>query len=80
MKTGEWLKEPIDLFKDLPKNSPTYGRDHGIYDIYSDSHNNLFLTDYMTEVKSGSSMRRPLRVKFFVMPTRLSYPRRGPCG
>jgi len=76
VKTGEWLQEPIDVFKDLPKDSPAFGRDHGIYDIYSDSRNNLFLTDYMTEV-IGLIDSKTLKVAFYLLPTARSYPRRG---
>jgi virginiamycin B lyase len=74
--TGEWLREPIDTFRDLPKDSPASGRDHGIYDIYSDSQNNLFLTDYMTEV-IGRIDAKTLKVTFYLLPTARSYPRRG---
>jgi virginiamycin B lyase len=76
VRTGVWLPEPIDAFRDLPKDSPAFGRDHNIYDIYSDSHNNLYLTDNFTEI-IGRVDAKTLKVNYYLLPTRESYPRRG---
>ena len=74
-RTGEWDKS-VDVFENIPKGSPAAKRKHDIYDIYSDSQNNLWFTDYGSEF-IGMVDAKTRKVRHWETPTFDSGPRRA---
>jgi virginiamycin B lyase len=71
VRSGKW-DESIDVFKDAP---PVAHR-HDLYDIYSDSQNNLWLTDYGSQLV-GKVDAKTLKITYWSTPTTDSGPRRA---
>jgi len=63
--------ETFEPFKDGPK-----GQNHNVYDVISDSKNNVFFTDFAQE-HIGRIDAKTGEVTLFATPTRRSAPRRG---
>jgi streptogramin lyase len=74
-RTGEWEK-PLDVYQDLPKNSPWAKRPHSIYDIFADSQNNIYGTDFSSELLVKVDAKTG-KVSYYQTPTFNSAPRRG---
>jgi streptogramin lyase len=74
--SGEWDREALDPYKDIPKNSPAGARRHFFYDIYADSRKNVYLTDNSSEYIDRMDARTG---KVVLYPTQKfdSAPRRG---
>jgi virginiamycin B lyase len=69
--TGKW-DDSIDVFQ----NAPPAAHRHELYDIYADSHNNLWLTDYGSELV-GKVDAKTLKITYWKTPTMDSGPRRA---
>lgn len=76
VKTGEWERETINVFRDLPKNLPVATRPQSIYDIFSDSQNNLYVSVFRSEY-IGRLDAQSKKVSFYETPTFDSGPRRA---
>jgi streptogramin lyase len=74
VNSGEW-EAPIDVFRDIPKNSPAANRPHIIYAILTDSKNNLFFSDFASEY-IGRIEAKTGKIDLFPTPTFNSGPRR----
>ena len=76
VRTGEWDRDAISLFQDIPKDSPAATLPHFAYDIYSDTQNNVYLTDfygeYIGKIDAGTG-----KTALHQTPTSYSAPRRG---
>jgi streptogramin lyase len=75
VKSGEW-EDPIDPFKDIPKNSRGAGRTPFIYHIYVDSQNNVYFGHWITDL-IGKVEAKTRKVTYYQTPTNNSGPRRG---
>ena len=75
IKSGEW-EDPIDPFKDIPKNSPGAGITPYIYHIYTDSQNNVYFGHWITDL-IGKVDAKTTKVTYYRTPTKGSGPRRG---
>jgi streptogramin lyase len=75
VRSGKW-EEPIDVYARIPKDSPWAKRPHGIYDIVPDSQNNVYFTDYMSEL-IGKVDAKTEKITFYQTPTFNSAPKRG---
>jgi streptogramin lyase len=77
VKTGEWDREPIDLFKTIGQKLPAAAkRPHSIYDSLSDSQNNIYFTDFSSEF-IGKVNAKTKEITYYQTPTFNSGPRRG---
>ena len=76
VRSGEWEREPIDPYREIPKNSPAAARRHFFYDLYSDSHKNVYLTDNSSEFIDKIDAKTG-KVTFYPTPSFDSAPRRG---
>ena len=76
VRSGEWEREPIDPYREIPKNSPAATRRHFFYDLYADSHKNVYLTDNSSEFIDKMDAETG-KVTFYPTPTFDSAPRRG---
>jgi streptogramin lyase len=74
-RSGEW-EQPIDVYGEIPKNSPWAKRPHNIYDIFPDPQNNVYFTDLNSEL-IGKIDAKTKKVTFYETPTYNSAPRRG---
>jgi streptogramin lyase len=74
-RTGEW-EQPINVYLNIPKDSPSFKRPHNIYDIYVDPQNNLYFTDRLSEL-IGRVDAKTSKITFYRTPTFDSGPRRG---
>ena len=74
LQSGKW--EVMDEKRDIPAGSPAATRPHGIYDIVSDSMNNVYELDIRSEyiVKVDA---KTLKATYYPTPTINSGPRRG---
>jgi streptogramin lyase len=74
LQSGQW--EVMDESRDVPNDSPIRKRPHGIYGILSDSKNNLYELDMLSEyiVKVDAKSRK---ATYYQTPTMKSGPRRG---
>ena len=74
LQSGTW--EVMDEKRDIPAGSPAATRPHGIYDIVSDSMNNVYELDIRSEyiVKVDAKTRK---ATYYPTPTLNSGPRRG---
>ena len=74
VKSGQW--ETFDEKQHVPKDTPAAKRPHGIYDIVSDSKNNLYMLDMKSEyiIKVDA---KTMQLTFNATPTMASGPRRG---
>jgi streptogramin lyase len=70
--------EVFSPYKDLPKDSPFAGPPHGIYGIASDSHNNVYFTDFADRKASsvGRIDAKTGQVTLYPLPTDFARPRR----
>ena len=75
-KSGEWEREAIELFGDIPKNSPWAKRPHMGYDVYGDPQNNLWFTDFRSEL-IGKVDATTKKISYWQTPTYDSGPRRA---
>jgi streptogramin lyase len=75
VRSGEW-EQPIDVYGEIPENSPAAKRSHNVYDIFSDARNNLYITDHESELL-GRVDAKTKKVTFYQTPTFNSGPRRG---
>jgi streptogramin lyase len=75
-KSGEWERESIELFGDIPKNSPWAKRPHFGYDVYGDPQNNLWFTDFRSEL-IGKVDAKTKKISYWQTPTYDSGPRRA---
>ena len=73
--SAEWEK-PIYVFNDIPKSSPAANRPHSIYEIFSDSKNNGYFSDFSSEF-IGKIDSKTRAITFYQTPTLNSAPRRG---
>jgi streptogramin lyase len=73
--SSDW-DEPMDVFKDIPKNLPGASRPHAIYEIFSDSKNNGYFSDFFGEYV-GKIDAKTRAITFYLTPTVGSGPRRG---
>jgi virginiamycin B lyase len=74
LKTGQY--EHFTPYKDLPADSPLVHRPHAIYGLASDSHDNLFFTDFVGRW-IGRIDAQTGQASFYTTPTDNSRPRRG---
>jgi streptogramin lyase len=74
-RSGEW-EDPIDVYRDLPQNSPAANRPQSIYHAFADPQNNLYFTDHDAEF-FGRVDAKTRKVTFYRTPTFNSGPRRG---
>ena len=75
VRSGNW-SEPINLFQDIPKDSPAAARRHFVYDMHSDAKNTAYLWDYYSEYIGKMDIPTG-KMKLFQTPTLDSGPRRG---
>jgi len=74
--SGEWDREIIQPYRDIPKDSPMAAQSHLFYDTYADSRKNVYLTD----ISSGYIEKidaKTLKVTAYQTPTPDSGPRRA---
>lgn len=77
IRTGEWEREPLSVFKNIPPSSPAAAyKEHSIYNIFSDSKNNGYFSDFSNEF-IGKVDAKTKEITFYSIPTRQSAPRRG---
>lgn len=74
LKTGQY--QHFEPYKDLPADSPQAHRPHAIYGLASDSHDNLFFTDFVGRW-IGRIDAQTGQASFYATPTDNSRPRRG---
>jgi streptogramin lyase len=70
--------EAFAPFKNLPNGSPSAGGPHGIYGIASDSHNNVYFTDFADRSDSniGKLDAKTGKVTLYPLATPFARPRR----
>jgi len=74
VRSGQWIA--LDLYKDIPKDSPVAARRHSCYGIAADSQNNMWCMDFSSEY-IGKVDAKTLKVNLYPTPTFDSAPRRG---
>ncbi|HEY3918589.1 MAG TPA: carboxypeptidase regulatory-like domain-containing protein [Stellaceae bacterium] len=74
LKTGQY--QHFMPYSDLPADSPMAHRPHAIYGLASDSHDNLFFTDFVGRW-IGRIDAQTGKASFYATPTDNSRPRRG---